>query len=93
MSQPVELFVKPAISAQPQADDSDSIWKKELAKATRSVTSLLQQLELGSHIALTDIQPDFRCLVTDSYINKMRPGDINDPLLQQVLPLRRENDT
>ena len=91
MSQPVELFLKPAISAQPQVDDSDSIWKKELAKATRSVTSLLEQLELGSHIALTDIQPDFKCLVTDSYINKIRSGDINDPLLQQVLPLRREN--
>ena len=91
MSQPVELFLKPAISAQPQVDDSDSLWKKELANATRSVTSLLEQLELGSHIALTDIQPDFKCLVTDSYINKIQSGDINDPLLQQVLPLRREN--
>lgn len=93
MSQPVELFLKPARSAQPQVDDSDSIWKKELANATRSVASLLERLELGSHITLTDTQPDFRCLVTDSYIGKMRSGDINDPLLQQILPLRQESNT
>ena len=84
MSQPVEFLSK-------LADESESLWKKELANATRSVTDLLQQLDLGQHFAITDLKPDFKCLVTDSYIKKMQTGNINDPLLQQVLPLNKEN--
>jgi len=90
MSRPVELFQKPAKSEKP-ADESESLWKKELANATRSVSSLLEQLELSHHIKITDSQPDFKCLVTDSYINKIQTGNINDPLLLQVLPLNKEN--
>ena len=86
MSQPVELFSK---SAKP-ADESESLWKKELANATRSVADLLDQLDLGQHIGMTERQPDFKCLVTDSYISKIQTGNINDPLLQQVLPLNKE---
>ena len=84
MSQPVEFFSK-------AADESESLWKKELANATRSVADLLDQLGLGQHIGMTERQPDFKCLVTDSYINKIQTGNINDPLLQQVLPLNTES--
>ena len=90
MSRPVELFQKTAKSEKP-ADESESLWKKELANATRSVSSLLEQLNLGQHVKTTDLQPDFKCLVTDSYINKIQTGNINDPLLLQVLPLNKEN--
>lgn len=69
-----------------------SSWKKELANATTSARHLLEQLELESHLNLADEQPAFKCLATKSYINKMQPGDINDPLLRQVLPLTEEND-
>ena len=84
MSQPAELFTNPS-------DDTDSIWKKELANATTSVTDLLERLELGHHIETADTRADFKCLVTDNYINKIQTGNINDPLLQQVLPLNKEN--
>ena len=84
MSQSVELHPKPVSNV-------DSVWQKELANATRSATSLLEQLDLGQHIKNIDIQPDFKCLVTDSYISKIQAGNINDPLLQQVLPLAEEN--
>jgi len=67
-------------------------WKKELANATTSARHLLEQLELESHLNLADEQPAFKCLVTKSYIKKMQTGDINDPLLRQVLPLTEEND-
>lgn len=90
MSQPVELFPNPAESVE-RVDESESIWKKELAHATRSVADLLEQLELSHHIEITDNQPDFKCLVTDSYIRKIQSGNINDPLLLQVLPLNKEN--
>ncbi len=101
MSLPVESFPKSAellkplnptkpVSEKP-ADDSELIWKKELANATTSAVDLLDQLELGHHIKMADIRPDFKCLVTESYIRKMQPGNINDPLLRQVLPLNKEN--
>jgi len=101
MSLPLELFPRTTESvkladptksvATTQTADSELIWKKELANATTSVAGLLEQLELGHHIKIADIRPEFKCLVTDSFINKMRVGDINDPLLRQILPLNQEN--
>jgi len=91
MSLPVELFSN-SIESSNLNDDSRSNWKKELATATTSAASLLEKLELSHYLEKVDIEPSFKCLVTDSYINKMEPGNINDPLLQQVLPLTRENN-
>ncbi|MDB4575633.1 EF-P beta-lysylation protein EpmB [bacterium] len=78
---------------KPSSTSSGSIsnWKKELANATTSASLLLKKLQLESQLSLTDEQPDFRCLATDSYISKMQTGNINDPLLRQVLPLSEEN--
>ena len=90
MSQPLELISKPFKSPGCE-HDAESAWKKELANATTSVAALLERLKLESYIKLTDKQPDFKCLVTESYINKMETGNFNDPLLQQVLPLTKEN--
>lgn len=70
-----------------------SNWKKELADATTSTKQLLQQLKLEHHLKLTDQLSSFRCLATASYIKKMQPGDIDDPLLRQVLPLAEESQT
>lgn len=99
MSLPVELMPKP----HEQLDDTDtgdsrsepdlaSVWKKELANATTSATHLLEKLGLDQYQGKVDEQTEFKCLVTDSYLNKIRPGDINDPLLRQVLPLSAENN-
>lgn len=79
MSQPVEI--SPA---------SQSNWKKELADAETSVARLLERLNLSEHLNRADLQPDFKCMVTASYLSRMKQGDINDPLLLQVLPLRQE---
>lgn len=73
--------------------DPELIWKKELASAITSVRDLLEQLELGHYLHIADIQPDFKCLVTRHFIKKMQPGDINDPLLRQILPLSQENSS
>ena len=101
MSSPVELFSKPLTplaadathtKTSEQEDKQESLWKKELANANISAADLLKRLELGQHIKETDAQSDFKCLVTDSYINKMKVGNINDPLLRQVLPSTKENN-
>lgn len=100
MSRPVEIFSKLPEPSRPDptkpvsektADDSESIWKKELSNAITSAAELLKQLELSQYLETIDSQADFKCLVTDSYISKMQTGNINDPLLQQVLPLNKEN--
>ncbi len=95
MSHSVKLFAKPN-KASTQIDDpmlfdvAESFWKKELANATISVASLLEQLNLEHQINAVNIQPDFTCLATKSYIDKIQKGNINDPLLKQVLPLNQE---
>ena len=93
MPTPVNLFSKPLTASITKSDDSEQeiLWKKELANATTSVAALLKRLGLEQQIDDTDSQPDFRCLVTENYIKKITAGDINDPLLLQVLPLAKEN--
>jgi EF-P beta-lysylation protein EpmB len=70
----------------------EQLWKKELTNAITSTQQLLIALKLESHLHIADSQPDFKCLVTPSYLNKMEVGNINDPLLRQVLPLSAENN-
>jgi len=85
MSQPVTILPT-AITGS----STKSRWKRELADAETSAANLLERLNLDEHRDLITSYPDFKCLATDSYIAKMRPGDINDPLLRQVLPLQEE---
>ncbi len=84
------------ISANRLSQSTDLIenganWKTELANANTSASALLKRLKLVDPHELTDAQPDFKCRVTESYIRKMQVGDINDPLLRQVLPLNIEH--
>lgn len=64
-------------------------WQQSLANAIKDPQVLLQQLELTD--ALTAIDADlikqFPLRVPQAYINKMRVGDVSDPLLRQVFPL------
>jgi EF-P beta-lysylation protein EpmB len=75
------------------ADHYEPSWKKELSSAIRSPVALLEQLELSHHIDSIDETANFRLLATAAYINKIQPGDIDDPLLRQILPLQIENDS
>ena len=77
-----------------RTSDPDS-WNKILAGATRNVKSLLTQLE----IPLTELNQrqlaciDFPLLVPQPFIDKMKKGNVNDPLLLQVLPQSSELDS
>ena len=80
-----------ACNHQPASAAPSEAWKHELANAIRQPRTLLQRLGLERTLAERIIaQPDFRCLVTESYLAKIRPGDPRDPLLRQVLPMRDE---
>ncbi len=90
MPQSAEILTELQKFTSGSADPANA-WKKELANAHTSALDLLRRLNLESHIDLADEQPDFRCQATESYIKKMQAGNINDPLLRQVLPLSVEN--
>ncbi len=97
MQHPVQFSIKPSKASTrfnntTFVSKTNSQWKKELANATTSAASLLEQLNLSHQINAINVEPDFTCLVTKSYINKMQKGNINDPLLQQVLPLNQESN-
>jgi L-lysine 2,3-aminomutase len=90
MPSPVKTLIAP-LRLSASSTSAEPNWKKELANATTSASQLLKKLRLESSLSAIEEQPDFRCLVTESYVRKMQIGDINDPLLRQVLPLSEEN--
>ena len=67
-------------------------WQKELANAVKNPQQLLQLLDLSPKNVLLSLnaRKSFPMLVPLPFVNKMKKGDINDPLLQQVLPITDE---
>lgn len=67
-------------------------WQQELAEAITSPQELAAALGLGP-LALAGAEPaarHFQLRVPRSFVARMRPGDPEDPLLRQVLPLAEE---
>lgn len=67
-------------------------WQKELAQVVTDATELLQLLNIDAaqyqqHFAAKQL---FAVRVPRPFIAKMQQGDINDPLLRQVMPLSAE---
>ena len=67
-------------------------WQTALAHAIRDPRVLAEKLKLNTEDLRLgiDTEPDFRCLVPESYLTRIRPGDPKDPLLLQVLPQTTE---
>ncbi len=69
-------------------------WQQQLASAARDPYQLVRDLGLDPATAPASIQlgSEFAMRVPAAFARRIRPGDWNDPLLKQVLPLRRETD-
>lgn len=69
-------------------------WSKVLSNAFRKPEELLKFLELDAENFRERVlvNSSFKMLVPLSYAEKMKKGDWQDPLLQQVLPLIDEED-
>ncbi len=67
-------------------------WQQELANAVTDPAELLASLQLDPGLlpAAQLASNLFRMRIPHSYIARMRVGDINDPLLRQVLPIAAE---
>lgn len=64
-------------------------WQKELADAVKNPQQLLQLLDIPpENIPLSvKARKNFPMLVPRPFIAKMKKGDVNDPLLKQILPI------
>jgi EF-P beta-lysylation protein EpmB len=67
-------------------------WQKELANAVKNPLQLLQLLEIApeSFPLSSKARKNFPMLVPLSFVKKMHKGDLQDPLLRQVLPINDE---
>lgn len=70
-------------------------WKSAQAAAISDPAELLTMLELDPALlpAAQAAARQFPLRVPRGYVNRMRPGDPQDPLLRQVLPLEAELDS
>jgi L-lysine 2,3-aminomutase len=73
--------------ATPRSD-----WHRSLANAIRDPAELISRLGLPDSLLgpASRASESFPLLVPESYLRRMRTGDVNDPLLRQVLPLSDE---
>ena len=69
-----------------------SRWQAELASAITSPAELVAELGLDPQLIPAAISAGglFRLRVPRSYLDRIRPGDPHDPLLQQILPIGAE---
>jgi len=87
-----QSLIVESLSKQQSTEVSGTTWQKELANVIRDPIELLNLLELDPK-QLTDkhFNPThFPLRVPRGFVDKMRIGDWNDPLLKQVLPLDAE---
>lgn len=63
-------------------------WKQELSDSITSIAELLSFLGIEDDVSHQVLpRPDFRLKVTKNFAAKMSRGDLDDPLLKQVLPI------
>ena len=78
---------------QTQTLVTKQVWQTALSNAVKDPIALLSQLGLSGKLDAIDADAikNFPLRVPQAYINKMRYGDENDPLLRQVFPLIDES--
>lgn len=81
----IELKSMAEIAEQPEQ------WKKILSTSNISAEDLLARLNLIGHPLLDQNDPAFPLRVPEPFLEKIEPGNPNDPLLLQVLPQAQES--
>jgi len=87
------ITLKPGPSAAAsEAPQSVRIWREQLRQAVRDPDRLIDLLELSEELREPARRAAelFGLVVPHAYLQRMRIGDANDPLLRQVLPLGDE---
>lgn len=79
----------------PKADSvraASGTWQQQMKWAIRDVETLVQHLRLPQGVALSgaESQREFPVFVPLPFLQRIQPGNLQDPLLQQVLPSSHE---
>lgn len=75
------------------SDYMTSDWQHSLKNMITDPAELLARLQLDSRLLSPAIgaSRDFKLRVTEEFVARIKPADINDPLLRQILPISEEN--
>ena len=82
---------KDYLSSQKLTSPQDN-WTYYLKTAIRSNKTLLQILNLPTNKSIADTQSDFPVFAPKTLITRIKKGDLNDPILKQILAVPEEND-
>lgn len=74
------------------AETTPDSWRHSLAEAVRDPAELIELLQLPTSLIepARRVAEHFPLIVPRSFLARMTPGDVSDPLLRQVLPLEAE---
>ncbi len=87
-----EPAIEQPVPVSPITWAADQDWQNELRQAYRDPLALLRDLGIDETTidALIPTKHEFAMRVPRGFARRMRRGDVNDPLLLQVLPRERE---
>ncbi len=71
-------------------NNSITTWQQELSEGYRNVQELCHYLDLSSEQNNYNLAADFPLRVPREFVERMEKGNINDPLLKQILPIKDE---
>lgn len=74
----------------PLKESKPCSWRQQLRHAIRDPAQLARRLNLPEVACSEGAARQFKVFATESYLQRMTPGDPQDPLLKQVLPLADE---
>ena len=74
------------------AETTPDSWRQSLADAVRDPAELIELLHLPTSLIepARRVAEQFPLIVPHSFLDRMTPGDVSDPLLRQILPLDAE---
>lgn len=76
------------------ATATEDTWQQLLSQAITDPAKLIRALNLPDEMipAARQANKDFSLRVPAPYLQRIKPGDMNDPLLRQVLPIAEETE-
>ncbi len=87
------ILTKTGNSVSADSESEKRTWQQQLKSATRDANSLLRQLGLPERTVQIGGAQQFPVFAPEAFIARMKPGDVDDPLLRQVLPLLEEDSS
>ncbi len=94
MAETGETIVSGTIPASDAPAETAADWHRQLAESYRDPRDLVHRLGLPEGVIEPARQAagSFPLMVPESFLARMKPGDPDDPLLRQVLPVQDELD-